>query len=57
MKIKGDTDKAMVAGYINEIHLLQQLCECERIIKLYDSEVNHAEGYLSMVRNHFVMIV
>lgn len=48
MLLRG-VDQSTIAGYVNEIQLLNKLDKCERIIQLYDSEINLAEGYLHMV--------
>jgi serine/threonine-protein kinase TTK/MPS1 len=42
-------DPTAVAGYVNEMTLLRKLSNCERIIKLHDSELNREAGHLLMV--------
>lgn len=42
-------DQSAISGYINEINLLKRMAGHERIIKLFDSEVNHDKGFLIMV--------
>ena len=42
-------DESTLEGYINEIDLLNRLKENERIITLYDSEIDREKGYLMMV--------
>lgn len=46
--LKG-VDPVSLSGYLNEISLLKRLEKCDRIIHIYDSEVNEKEGYLHMV--------
>ncbi|CCJ28252.1 unnamed protein product, partial [Pneumocystis jirovecii] len=42
-------DKSAVVNFKDEIELLKKLSGHERIIKLYDSEINDAKGYLTMI--------
>ncbi|KAG5519648.1 hypothetical protein PMAC_001803 [Pneumocystis sp. 'macacae'] len=42
-------DKHAVVNFKDEIELLKKLSGHERIIKLYDSEINDAKGYLTMI--------
>ncbi|KAG5439823.1 hypothetical protein PCANB_000105 [Pneumocystis canis] len=42
-------DKSAVVNFKDEIKLLKKLSGHERIIKLYDSEINDAKGYLIMI--------
>ena len=42
-------DHSTLRGYINEIALLKKLANCDRIIKLFDCELNEREGFLHMV--------
>lgn len=45
-----DADEATVLGYKGEIKLLEKLENVERVIRLYDYEVDNTRGILSMVR-------
>ncbi|KAL1924075.1 uncharacterized protein VTP21DRAFT_7110 [Calcarisporiella thermophila] len=45
-------DAATIESYINEINLLKRLTNNERIIKLYDAEVNREKGYLLMLMEY-----
>ncbi|RUP52241.1 hypothetical protein BC936DRAFT_150067 [Jimgerdemannia flammicorona] len=42
-------DQSAISGYINEINLLKRMAGHERIIKMYDSEVNYDKSYLMML--------
>ncbi|RUS34918.1 hypothetical protein BC938DRAFT_477831 [Jimgerdemannia flammicorona] len=42
-------DQSAISGYINEINLLKRMAGHERIIKMYDSEVNYEKSYLMML--------
>ena len=44
-----NADQSTVNGYVNEIKLLRRMAHSSRIIRLWDAEVNHAKGYLSLV--------
>jgi len=43
--------QAAILGYKGEIELLQKLEKVDRVIRLFDYEVNDAKGYLIMVSN------
>ncbi|KAG0363555.1 Dual-specificity kinase, spindle pole body (SPB) duplication and spindle checkpoint function [Podila minutissima] len=42
-------DKVTIAGYVNEISLLQKLEKNSRIVRLYDAEINNQRGALSLL--------
>ncbi|KAG0034614.1 Dual-specificity kinase, spindle pole body (SPB) duplication and spindle checkpoint function [Podila clonocystis] len=42
-------DKVTIAGYVNEINLLQKLEKNSRIVRLYDAEINNQKGALSLL--------
>ncbi|QSL64367.1 hypothetical protein MERGE_001668 [Pneumocystis wakefieldiae] len=42
-------DKSAIVNFKDEIELLKKLSGHERIIKLYDSEINDTKGYLTMI--------
>ncbi|KTW29349.1 hypothetical protein T552_01304 [Pneumocystis carinii B80] len=42
-------DKSAIVNFKDEIELLKKLSGHERIIKLYDSEINDTKGYLMMI--------
>ncbi|CAG8522132.1 14063_t:CDS:2 [Cetraspora pellucida] len=42
-------DEQAIKGYLNEVELLTKLAGRDRIIKLYDHEINLEEGYILMV--------
>ncbi|KAF8938232.1 Dual-specificity kinase, spindle pole body (SPB) duplication and spindle checkpoint function [Haplosporangium gracile] len=44
-----NADQSTINGYVNEIRLLRKMVHTSRIIRLWDAEVNHAKGYLSLV--------
>ena len=44
-----DADEATVQGYKGEIDLLKKLEKVERVVKLYDWEINEQKQNLSMV--------
>jgi serine/threonine-protein kinase TTK/MPS1 len=46
-----DADEMAVAGFKGEIDLLQKLKGVERVIRLWDYELNEAKGTLSVVSN------
>ncbi|CAG8700341.1 13930_t:CDS:2, partial [Gigaspora margarita] len=43
-----NADESIIKSYINEVELLQKLAGRDRIIKLYDHEINRSEGYILM---------
>lgn len=45
-----DADEAAVRGYKGEIDLLQKLKNVERVVRLYDWEVDEQRQILSVVR-------
>ena len=49
-----DADEAAVRGYKGEIDLLDKLKNVERVVRLYDWEVDNQRGILSVVRNQYV---
>jgi len=46
-----DADEMAVAGFKGEINLLQKLKDVERVIRLWDFELNETKGTLSVVSN------
>ncbi|KAF0452895.1 kinase-like protein [Gigaspora margarita] len=44
-----NADESIIKSYINEVELLQKLAGRDRIIKLYDHEINRSEGYILML--------
>ena len=48
VKLKGQ-DPSVVDGYVNEISLLKKLVHHERIIRMFDAEINLKEGMMLMV--------
>ena len=53
VSLKG-IDQSTLHGYVNEIALLKRMSSCDRIIKLYDSEINRKAGFLHMVSFIFI---
>jgi tRNA A-37 threonylcarbamoyl transferase component Bud32 len=51
VKLDG-ADEAMIFSYKNEITLLNRLKGCDSIIKLYDSEIDQANGYITMIMEY-----
>ncbi|KAK5808158.1 kinase-like domain-containing protein [Linnemannia elongata] len=47
-----NADQSTISGYVNEIKLLRRMVNSSRIIRLWDAEVNHAKGYLSLVMEY-----
>ncbi|CAG8582409.1 15937_t:CDS:10 [Dentiscutata erythropus] len=47
--LTSNVDENTIKGYINEVELLQKLAGRDRIIKLYDHEINTDKGYILMV--------
>ena len=44
-------DEAIIQGYLNEIQLLETFQNDERIIRLYDSEIDETKKTISMVKS------
>ena len=51
VKLDG-ADESMIFSYKNEITLLNRLKGCDSIIKLYDSEIDQANGYITMIMEY-----
>jgi serine/threonine-protein kinase TTK/MPS1 len=49
-----DADEVAVQGFKGEINLLEKLKGEERVIRLYDYEMNDEKGILSVVRLHYI---
>jgi serine/threonine-protein kinase TTK/MPS1 len=49
-----DADEGAVQGFKGEINLLEKLKGEERVIRLYDYEMNDEKGILSVVRLHYI---
>ncbi|KAK3826778.1 MAG: hypothetical protein J3R72DRAFT_457538 [Linnemannia gamsii] len=47
-----NSDRSTIEGFLNEVRLLTRLGNNSRIIRLFDAEVNHAKGYLSLVMEY-----
>lgn len=47
-----NADEATIRGYLGEIELLKKLSGVDRVIQLYDCEMNHEKKMLSLVRSY-----
>ncbi|KAG0279013.1 Dual-specificity kinase, spindle pole body (SPB) duplication and spindle checkpoint function, partial [Linnemannia exigua] len=47
-----NSDRSTIEGFLNEVKLLTRLVNNSRIIRLFDAEVNHTKGYLSLVMEY-----
>lgn len=45
-------DQSVIESYVNEIELLRRLRGRESVVQLYDSDVNHNDGLISLVMEH-----
>lgn len=48
-----NADEATISGYLGEIDLLKKLTGVDRVVNLFDSEMNHEKQMLSLVSQIF----
>ncbi|KAF9437060.1 Dual-specificity kinase, spindle pole body (SPB) duplication and spindle checkpoint function [Entomortierella beljakovae] len=45
-------EQVTITGYVNEVNLLNRLANNRRIIRLWDAEINHTKGSLSLLMEY-----